>query len=84
MKSIPEAAAALKRGRMTSLSLAEDRLEKAEDRLEKVANFLDKRPLSIPCHGPGDPPVGLMLMDEHGQDRHLLAAGLAVERILSH
>ncbi|MCZ7383192.1 MAG: amidase [Candidatus Methanoperedens sp.] len=47
-----------------------------------VANFLDRCALSIPCHKPGDAPVGLTLMGEHSQDRHLLAVGLTVERIL--
>ena len=47
-----------------------------------VGNFLDRCALSIPCHAPGEAPVGLMLMGEHGEDRRLLAVGLAVEAAL--
>jgi len=47
-----------------------------------VGNFLDRCALSLPCHAPGEAPVGLMLMGEHGQDRRLLAIGLAVEAAL--
>ncbi len=47
-----------------------------------VANFFDWCALSVPCHAPGEPPVGLMLMGEHGADRRLLSIGLAVESIL--
>jgi Asp-tRNA(Asn)/Glu-tRNA(Gln) amidotransferase A subunit family amidase len=31
---------------------------------------------------PGEPPVGLMLMAPHGQDRQLFGAAAAVEAIL--
>jgi len=47
-----------------------------------VVNFLDRCALTIPCHRPGDAPVGLMLIGRHGQDRALLAIGAAVERVL--
>ena len=47
-----------------------------------AGNFLDRCALSLPCHAPGEAPVGLMLMGEHGQDRRLLAIGLAVEAAL--
>jgi aspartyl-tRNA(Asn)/glutamyl-tRNA(Gln) amidotransferase subunit A len=47
-----------------------------------IANFLDRCALSLPCSQPGEPPVGLMLMGEHGADRRLLGIGLAVERVL--
>lgn len=47
-----------------------------------VGNFLDRCALSIPCHAPGEAPVGLMLMGEHGDDRRLLSLGLAVEAAL--
>ncbi|MBE0548260.1 MAG: amidase [Rubrivivax sp.] len=46
-------------------------------------NFLDGCALSLPCHRPGDAPVGLMLASWHGQDQRLLALGLAVEAALS-
>jgi aspartyl-tRNA(Asn)/glutamyl-tRNA(Gln) amidotransferase subunit A len=48
-----------------------------------IANFLDRCALSLPCSQPGQPPVGLMLMGEHGADRRLLSIGLSVERVLS-
>jgi len=48
-----------------------------------VVNFLDGCALSIPCHRPGDPPVGLTLFAPHGQDEKLLAVGLAAEAVLS-
>ncbi len=48
-----------------------------------IANFLDRCSISIPCHRPGDPPVGLMLIGEHGADRRLLAIAAAVEQVVS-
>ena len=47
-----------------------------------IANFLDRCALSIPCHAPGEAPVGFSLMGEHGRDRRLLAIGQRVERLL--
>lgn len=47
-----------------------------------IANMLDLCALSIPCHLPGDAPVGLMLFGRHQADRHLLALGLSVEAAL--
>ena len=32
-----------------------------------VGNFLDRCAFSLPCHAPGEAPVGLMLMGEHGR-----------------
>ena len=49
-----------------------------------VVNFLDGCALSIPCHQPGEGPVGLMIVGQSGQDRRLLAVGLAVESALGH
>jgi aspartyl-tRNA(Asn)/glutamyl-tRNA(Gln) amidotransferase subunit A len=48
-----------------------------------IANLLDRCAISIPCHRRGDPPVGLMLIGEHGADRGLLAIAAAVEQIVS-
>jgi aspartyl-tRNA(Asn)/glutamyl-tRNA(Gln) amidotransferase subunit A len=48
-----------------------------------TVNFLDGCALSIPCHEPGDLPVGLMVVGGRGRDKHLLAVGLTVEKILS-
>lgn len=47
-----------------------------------VVNFLDGCALSIPCHRRGDAPVGLMVVGQSGEDRRLLAVGLAVESAL--
>lgn len=47
-----------------------------------VVNFLDRCALTIPCHRPGEAPVGLMLIGRHGEDRALLAIGAVVERVL--
>ena len=47
-----------------------------------VANFLDRCAVSLPCHAPGEAPVGLMLMGEHGADRRLLALAAAIEPLV--
>jgi len=47
-----------------------------------VVNFLDGCALSIPCHARGEGPVGLMVVGQSGEDRRLLAVGLAVESAL--
>jgi aspartyl-tRNA(Asn)/glutamyl-tRNA(Gln) amidotransferase subunit A len=47
-----------------------------------VINFLDGCSISIPCHHPGELPVGLMLSAAQGRDAHLLGAALAVELAL--
>ena len=44
-----------------------------------IANFLDRPAISIPCHAPGDPPAGFMLMGETGLDRRLLALAACAE-----
>ena len=49
-----------------------------------VANFLDRCALTLPCHQPGDAPVGLTLMGETMGDHRLLAIGKAVEAALGH
>lgn len=45
-------------------------------------NFLDGCALSLPCHAPGEAPVGLSLAGAGGRDRGILSVGLAVERVL--
>lgn len=45
-------------------------------------NFLDGCALSLPCHGAGEAPVGLMIAAPGGQDARLIAIGLAVEAAL--
>ncbi len=47
-----------------------------------VVNFLDGCALSLPCQEPDAAPVGLMLMGQSGEDRRLLAVGLALEAAL--
>jgi aspartyl-tRNA(Asn)/glutamyl-tRNA(Gln) amidotransferase subunit A len=47
-----------------------------------IANFLDRCAISIPCHLPGEAPVGLMLMGEAMGDQRLLAISAAVEALL--
>ena len=46
-------------------------------------NFLDGCALSLPCHEPGNAPVGLMLAAPAGHDARLLSLGLAVEQALA-
>ena len=45
-------------------------------------NFLDRCALTLPCHEPGELPVGLMVVGERGQDARLLSVGMALERVL--
>ncbi len=47
------------------------------------ANFLDRCAISLPCHGTGEPPVGLMLMGETMGDARLFAIAEAVELALA-
>ena len=44
-----------------------------------LVNLFDGCALSIPCHAPGDAPVGLMIAGTQGQDDRVLAIGLAIE-----
>ena len=46
------------------------------------ANFLDRCAISLPCHGDGEPPVGVMIMGETMGDPRLFAIAAAVERLL--
>lgn len=48
-----------------------------------MINFLDGCALSLPCHAPGEAPVGLMLAAAGGRDRDILALGQAVEAALA-
>ncbi len=45
-------------------------------------NFLDRCAISLPCHRPGEAPVGLMLMGETSGDARLFAIAAAVETAL--
>ena len=44
-----------------------------------LGNFLDRCAISLPCHRPGEAPVGLMLMGETMGDARLLRIAAAVE-----
>lgn len=48
-----------------------------------VANLLDAPSLTIPCHGDGQAPVGLMLIGPRLSDRRLLAIGMELEMLLA-
>jgi aspartyl-tRNA(Asn)/glutamyl-tRNA(Gln) amidotransferase subunit A len=48
-----------------------------------IFNFLDGCALSIPCHMPGDAPVGLMIAGLARQDWKILSAGAAIEAALA-
>ena len=47
-----------------------------------VINFLDCCAITVPLQTAG-PPVGLMIVGEHGADRHLLAVGRGIEAAVS-
>ena len=47
-----------------------------------VINMLDGCAISLPCHQPGDAPVGLMLASTHGNDAALLSWAAAIESTL--
>jgi aspartyl-tRNA(Asn)/glutamyl-tRNA(Gln) amidotransferase subunit A len=47
-----------------------------------LGNFLDRCAISIPCHRPGDAPVGLMLMGETMGDARLFRIAAAIEAML--
>lgn len=47
-----------------------------------LINFLDGCALSIPCHAPGEAPVGLMVAAGAMSDRRILAIGRALEACL--
>ncbi len=49
-----------------------------------LGNFLDRCAISLPCHTPGEAPVGLMLMGETMGDARLFAIAAAVEGALQH
>lgn len=46
-----------------------------------LINFLDGCALSLPCHEPGQAPVGLTIAGTHGQDASILSLGLAIEAV---
>ena len=48
-----------------------------------VINFLDGCALSVPCHAPGEAPVGLMIAGLAMQDQNILNIGAAIESLLA-
>ena len=48
-----------------------------------LVNFLDRCAVTFPISAPGEAPVGLMLIGNHGGDRKLLAMALALEAALA-
>jgi aspartyl-tRNA(Asn)/glutamyl-tRNA(Gln) amidotransferase subunit A len=48
-----------------------------------LGNFLDRCAISLPCHGGGEAPVGLMLMGETMGDARLFAIAAGVEAALA-
>jgi aspartyl-tRNA(Asn)/glutamyl-tRNA(Gln) amidotransferase subunit A len=48
-----------------------------------LINFLDGCALTLPCHKPGEAPVGLMLAGMHGHDQRVLSLGAAIEAALA-
>ena len=48
-----------------------------------VINLFDGCALSVPCHEPGNAPVGLMIAGTQNSDRRILAIGLAVEKVVA-
>lgn len=57
-----------------------DRVARLLLRNNLVGNFLDRCAVTIPCHAPGEAPVGLMVMGETMGDRRLFEIGLGIER----
>jgi aspartyl-tRNA(Asn)/glutamyl-tRNA(Gln) amidotransferase subunit A len=48
-----------------------------------VINFLDGCALSVPCHAPGEAPVGLMVAGLAMQDQNILSIGATIESVLA-
>jgi aspartyl-tRNA(Asn)/glutamyl-tRNA(Gln) amidotransferase subunit A len=48
-----------------------------------IVSFLDWCALSIPCHRPGEPPVGLTVAARGGRDASLLGIGKSIEGCLA-
>jgi aspartyl-tRNA(Asn)/glutamyl-tRNA(Gln) amidotransferase subunit A len=48
-----------------------------------IINFLDRCALTLPIQKPGQAPIGLMIVGEHGADRRLLATARGIEAALA-
>ena len=60
-----------------------NRLNRLLLRNPSCLNALDCCAISLPCHRPGAPPVGLMLAASHGHDRQLFHIAASVEAALA-
>lgn len=47
-----------------------------------IANTLNVPAITIPCHAPGEPPVGFMLIGKSGKDRELFSIASSIEPII--
>ena len=47
-----------------------------------VGNFLDRCAATVPCHAPGEAPVGFMIMGETMGDDRLISVATAIETVL--
>lgn len=47
-----------------------------------IVNFMDGCAISLPCHAPGDAPVGLMLFQPGHQDAQLLSLAWSIDQLL--
>ena len=47
-----------------------------------IANTLNAPSITIPCHGPNEPPVGFMLIGKQGCDRELFSIARSIEGII--
>ena len=47
-----------------------------------TANYYDGCSISLPCHGKGEAPVGLMISSMNGEDENLYSVAVAIEQIL--
>ncbi|HUX74134.1 MAG TPA: amidase [Steroidobacteraceae bacterium] len=67
--------------RVTELAADEDyaRINALVLRNSGIVNFIDGCAISLPCHEPGEPPVGLTLFARGNTDRRLLSVAAAVE-----
>jgi aspartyl-tRNA(Asn)/glutamyl-tRNA(Gln) amidotransferase subunit A len=71
--------------RIADLQASDDAYFAANGRILRnptLINFLDGCALSIPCHQPGQAPVGLMIAGPAMHDQRILQAGLVVQHAL--
>ncbi|KAA2214008.1 amidase [Teichococcus oryzae] len=71
-----------------AIAAVEDKIEYSRINLQLLRNpaafnFLDRCSISLPCHRPGEAPVGLMLTGAHDGDAALFAVAAAAEAALA-